>query len=90
MRYVVVRSTWREDTESFLIKLTMGCKLSSNRDHDTKAPAIRRGSSQPGPMTKQQIEKRINSINETCVATFGGVSVRYAWLSQRGYYPDRE
>jgi hypothetical protein len=41
-------------------------------------------------MTKQQIEKRINSINETCVATFGSVSVRYAWLSQRGYYPDRE
>jgi serine/threonine protein phosphatase PrpC len=68
----------------------MGCKLSSNRDHDPKAPAIRRGTNQPAPMTKQQIEKRIKSINETCVATFGGVSVRYAWLSQRGYYPDRE
>ena len=68
----------------------MGCKLSSNRDNDPKSTAIRRGSTRPGPMTKQQIEKRISSIKETCVATFGGVSVRYAWLSQRGYYPDRE
>lgn len=40
------------------------------------------------PMSKQEIGKRIESINETCTATFGGVSVRYAYLSQRGYYPD--
>ena len=32
----------------------------------------------------------LESINETCTTTFGGVSVRYAYLSQRGYYPDGE
>jgi hypothetical protein len=32
----------------------------------------------------------LDSINETCATTFGGVSVRYAYLSQRGYYPDGE
>jgi hypothetical protein len=32
----------------------------------------------------------LDSINETCAVTFGGVSVRYAYLSQRGYYPDGE
>ena len=40
------------------------------------------------PMTKHEIGKRIDSINETRTASFGGVSVRYAYLSQRGYYPD--
>ena len=68
----------------------MGCLLSSNRDDDPKAPAIPSEYSQPGPMTTCEIKKRINSINETCVATFGSVSVRYAWLSQRGFYPDGE
>ncbi|KAL3769544.1 hypothetical protein ACHAW5_006296 [Stephanodiscus triporus] len=67
----------------------MGCKLSSNRDHDAKAPPKRNAGIRPPPMTKSQIDSRIKSINETCVATFGGVSVRYAWLSQRGYYPDQ-
>ncbi|KAL3806278.1 hypothetical protein ACHAXA_001932 [Cyclostephanos tholiformis] len=68
----------------------MGCKLSSNRDHEAKAPSTRRGTpASAPPMTKQQIDGRTVRINETCVATFGGVSVRYAWLSQRGYYPDQ-
>eukprot|EP00581_Thalassiosira_minuscula_P014769 CAMPEP_0183721474 /NCGR_PEP_ID=MMETSP0737-20130205/13736_1 /TAXON_ID=385413 /ORGANISM="Thalassiosira miniscula, Strain CCMP1093" /LENGTH=728 /DNA_ID=CAMNT_0025951487 /DNA_START=137 /DNA_END=2326 /DNA_ORIENTATION=+ len=39
-------------------------------------------------MTKGEIDKRIDAIDETRTATFGGVSVRYAYLSQRGYYPD--
>lgn len=34
------------------------------------------------------IEELIDCMKETCKATFGGVSVRYAHLSQRGYYPD--
>jgi serine/threonine protein phosphatase PrpC/CRP-like cAMP-binding protein len=37
---------------------------------------------------KKAAPQRIDSISETCVTTFGGVSVRYAYLSQRGYYPD--
>lgn len=37
---------------------------------------------------KEEIDGRITSIKETRTATFGGVSVRYAYLTQRGYYPD--
>ena len=33
---------------------------------------------------------RIESIPETCTVTFGNVSVRYAYLSRRGYYPTGE
>ena len=62
----------------------MGCNQSTD---STKKPsgAGRRTSN---PMSKQEIHKRIDSIEKTCTANFGGVSVRYAYLSQRGYYPD--
>jgi len=40
------------------------------------------------PMTNDEIEKRIDSIEETKTCSFGGIKVRYAYLSQRGYYPD--
>ena len=37
--------------------------------------------------TPQDIYNRIESIDATQKATIGGVSVRYAYLSQRGFYP---
>jgi hypothetical protein len=40
-------------------------------------------------MTKTEIDQRIE-CGETKKAKFGGVTVRYAYLSQRGYYPDGE
>jgi len=39
-------------------------------------------------MTNAEIESRIESIERTANVTFGGMKVRYAYLSQRGYYPD--
>lgn len=51
------------------------------------APADKQLSLQKLP-TKEEIDGRITSIKETRTATFGGVSVRYAYLTQRGYYPD--
>lgn len=41
-----------------------------------------------GPLSSSTIKNRIESINETKTATFGGLQVRYAYLTQRGYYPD--
>lgn len=60
----------------------MGCNQSSSIDH--KKPRALSST----PMSKQEIGKRIDAIDQTCTATFGGVTVRYAYLSQRGYYPD--
>lgn len=60
----------------------MGCNQSSSADKK----GGRRTTTDP--MTKTEIDKRIESIDETLTAKFGGVSVRYAYLSQRGYYPD--
>lgn len=42
-----------------------------------------------GPMSgRNNTKNRVESIQETKTATFGGLQVRYAYLSQRGYYPD--
>ena len=40
-----------------------------------------------GPLTGNT-KNRVESIKETKTATFGGLKVRYAYFSQRGYYPD--
>lgn len=42
------------------------------------------------PMSNAEIESRIESIEKTETAVFGGMKIRYAYLSQRGYYPDGE
>ena len=40
------------------------------------------------PMTNAEVESRIECSESSREATFGGIKVRYAFLSQRGYYPD--
>lgn len=75
----------RRPRVSTTIRATMGCNQSSENDNKKKAGGRRQSAA---PMSKQEIGKRIDCIPETCTATFGGVSVRYAYLSQRGYYPD--
>lgn len=49
-----------------------------------------RDTTPPSTSSKDSMADRITSIDETRKATFGGVTVRYAYLSQRGYYPDGE
>mmetsp|Transcript_15893 Transcript_15893/g.28834 ORF Transcript_15893/g.28834 Transcript_15893/m.28834 type:complete len:347 (-) Transcript_15893:296-1336(-) len=39
-------------------------------------------------LSQNEIDERIDSIKETCNSTCGVVSLRYAYLSQRGYYPN--
>ena len=40
------------------------------------------------PMSNAEIESRIESIETTESLVLGGIKLRYAYLSQRGYYPD--
>lgn len=40
------------------------------------------------PMSNAEIESRIESIEKTESIVLGGMKIRYAYLSQRGYYPD--
>uniref|UniRef100_A0A7S2E854 cGMP-dependent protein kinase n=1 Tax=Ditylum brightwellii TaxID=49249 RepID=A0A7S2E854_9STRA len=68
----------------------MGCSQ-SKRSTDAAITSKKRGSGdQNGDdfMSNAEIQSRIESIEETKKATFGGLSVRYAYLTQRGYYPD--
>mmetsp|Transcript_19551 Transcript_19551/g.35486 ORF Transcript_19551/g.35486 Transcript_19551/m.35486 type:complete len:757 (-) Transcript_19551:36-2306(-) len=66
----------------------MGCSQSTSSGHAPKSASVGRRASVNPPMTKREIHQRIDCIDETRSAKFGGVSVRYAYLSQRGYYPD--
>eukprot|EP00574_Skeletonema_japonicum_P009982 CAMPEP_0201719612 /NCGR_PEP_ID=MMETSP0593-20130828/4784_1 /ASSEMBLY_ACC=CAM_ASM_000672 /TAXON_ID=267983 /ORGANISM="Skeletonema japonicum, Strain CCMP2506" /LENGTH=740 /DNA_ID=CAMNT_0048210095 /DNA_START=26 /DNA_END=2248 /DNA_ORIENTATION=+ len=60
----------------------MGCSSSKPAATNKRPGTLRRLSKD------DYLNQRIDRIDETCAATFGGVSVRYAYLSQRGYYPD--
>lgn len=42
------------------------------------------------PMSNAEIESRIECIEKTETIVLGGLKLRYAYLSQRGYYPDGE
>jgi hypothetical protein len=42
------------------------------------------------PLTALQIQQRIEAPSECKQLIIGGVTMRYAWVSQRGYYPDGE
>ena len=66
---------------------TMGCSSSTPAKHRTlpKPPPVRQNTN--GALSKPEIDSRIE-FGETVEKTFGGVKVRYAFLSQRGYYPD--
>jgi len=72
------QNTLRQNKHSYI---TMGC-TSSAPSKQRKLP-----SGPPVGPSKIEIDQRIE-CGETVKATFGGVSVRYAYMSQRGYYPD--
>jgi hypothetical protein len=40
------------------------------------------------PLTEKELEQRIVAPSETQILKIGGINIRYAWVSQRGYYPD--
>jgi hypothetical protein len=40
------------------------------------------------PLTKEELQQRIVAPSEIQILSTGGIKIRYAWVSQRGYYPD--
>ena len=40
------------------------------------------------PLTSQDIEMRIDCSKDIQTINLGSVAISYAWVSQRGYYPD--
>jgi len=60
----------------------MGCCVTKLKDAGTSEGP------EAEPMTNAEIESRIESIEKTKNVVLGGMKLRYAYLSQRGYYPD--
>lgn len=72
----------------------MGCSNSKPEKSvvkSTEQPAIvRDGSLKPVPLTALEIQARIECPTEMKLLEIGGFKMKYAWVSQRGYYPDCE
>ena len=71
----------------------MGCTQSSSPQNGTlDGHSSGRHESFPtsksNPLTEKEIQMRIEAPNGTQVLELGGVRYRYAWMSQRGYYPE--
>ena len=67
----------------------MGC--SGSRAANTIPPYTGNhtsASSKPPPLTEKEILARIDAPQASQLLTVGGITYRYAWLSQRGYYPE--
>jgi hypothetical protein len=65
----------------------MGCGASKNSEAVVGSSMVG-GSHKDEPMTNSEIESRIECIERTESLVLGGMKIRYAYLSQRGYYPD--
>ena len=70
----------------------MGSCLSTLFAEDSPRTTSRGGvdfaTTNDAPLTYKDVQSRIESIPETKTATFGGLRVRYAYITQRGYYPE--
>mmetsp|Transcript_26290 Transcript_26290/g.44354 ORF Transcript_26290/g.44354 Transcript_26290/m.44354 type:complete len:1053 (-) Transcript_26290:234-3392(-) len=72
----------------------MGCSNSKdetptqNTEVVPPRPAVKRRSNNTGPLTLQEIEQRIDSSADSKVLKFEEFSIKYAYVCQRGYYPD--
>lgn len=72
-------------------RLEMGCSQSTStadKGVHSSNGGPRSHTKHDDPLSNDEINKRIDCIKETRTATFGSMTVRYAYLSQRGYYPD--
>lgn len=67
----------------------MGCTQStSNINHHQKSSGEKRVVHKPNPLTESEILMRIEAPNESKTLSLDGVNFNYAWVSQRGYYPE--
>jgi hypothetical protein len=72
----------------------MGCTQSNGRNQPS-SPHQTITSSEPGfqatksnPLSEKEIQQRIDAPSEVQTTSIAGVNFRYAWVSQRGYYPE--
>lgn len=70
----------------------MGCCQSAQEQtrRSSSGPGRRSSTEVNKNLTQSEINKRVDSIEKSRTAKLGGVTIRYAYLSQRGYYPEGE
>jgi hypothetical protein len=68
----------------------MGCSssVSARSGIRRKPSSIKQKSGGFKPLNEFEIAQRIVAPVESLQSVIGGAHVRYAWVSQRGYYPE--
>eukprot|EP00560_Eucampia_antarctica_P009127 CAMPEP_0197826960 /NCGR_PEP_ID=MMETSP1437-20131217/3835_1 /TAXON_ID=49252 ORGANISM="Eucampia antarctica, Strain CCMP1452" /NCGR_SAMPLE_ID=MMETSP1437 /ASSEMBLY_ACC=CAM_ASM_001096 /LENGTH=725 /DNA_ID=CAMNT_0043427619 /DNA_START=65 /DNA_END=2242 /DNA_ORIENTATION=+ len=66
----------------------MGCICSKDEDTGIETSAAASGTRKRDSHLLKHRESRIETAQESKTAVLGGLKIRYAYLSQRGYYPD--
>jgi hypothetical protein len=67
----------------------MGC--TNSKEPNGASPPVKGSASNSmrnNPLTEQEIQMRIDCPKQSQLLELGGVTYRYAWVSQRGYYPE--
>jgi hypothetical protein len=66
----------------------MGCCESKSTNDVHGGRSFANSGFKDEPMTNAEIESRIECSERTEMLILGGMKMRFAYLSQRGYYPD--
>lgn len=61
----------------------MGCSNSTARPEISNAPGATEG-----PLTTKQFQSRLDCVENVEVTRYSHFSLRHAYISFRGYYPD--
>ncbi len=68
----------------------MGCTQSSSKTREpvnsVSSPKSNRRSM--NPLTESEIQDRIDASKQTQILEIDGIKMRFAFMSQRGYYPE--
>ena len=72
----------------------MGCSSSKPATREQQQPSasspktVVRNVRTNAPLSKSEIQQRIEAPTATAEIEIDGLRIRYAWVSQRGYYPE--
>jgi hypothetical protein len=72
----------------------MGCTQSNGRNNQPTSPHHTVTSesgfqaTKSNPLSEKEIQQRIDAPSEVQTTSIAGINFRYAWVSQRGYYPE--
>lgn len=70
------------------IKTKNGKSSGHTDSEEAENSGVKRNSRTRSSLSKKEVQQRIDASPENKVISHAGLKIQYAWVSQRGYYPD--